>query len=94
MSIVDSGVLKSPTMIALLSNFLEDFQDFTYIFGDPMLGHICLCLPDVYYEVPLSTMKCPSVSIFMAFVLKSILLAISIVTSAFYSYPFSWEIFF
>ena len=55
--------------------------------------HICLqCLS--WWISPFSVMNYPSVSLFMAFVLKSILSDISIATPAFFFCPFTWNIFF
>ena len=42
----------------------------------------------------LLSLKCPSLSFFMAFVLKSILPNMNIATPTFLSFPFTWKIFF
>ena len=81
LSIVDSRVLKSPTISVLLSiSFLK-----SYIFGCSYFGCIYMFIMDIssWWVLPLIIMKCPSLSLFMAFVLKSILCDISIATSAF-----------
>ena len=62
LSIVDSGVLKSPTMSVLISVSLEVLQDFPYIFGCSYVGCIYvyngyIFLMDTslnYYEVSFS----------------------------------------
>ena len=47
-----------------------------------------------WWILPLSIMKCPSASLFMALVLKSILSDIGIATPGVFSCSFAWSIFF
>ena len=47
-----------------------------------------------WWILPLSIMKCPSLSLFVAFVLTSIWSDISIATLAIFPSPFAWNIFF
>ena len=86
LSIFDSGVLKSPAIIAV-NIFLEVLQDFLYVFGCSMLGaYIFTMFMSSWWILPLSIMKLPSGSLFMALFLKSILSDMSIATPAF-SFP-------
>ena len=86
LSIFDSGVLKFPTIILLLSiSFLKFSRIFLIYLGAPMLdAYMFIMFMFSWWILPLSIMKCPSGSLFMAFVLESILSDISIATLAFY----------
>ena len=82
LSIFDSVVLKSPTIIMLLSiSFLKSSKIFFMYLGVPMLRayiftmFMCSC-----WVVPLSIMKCTSGSLFMALLWKSSLSDMSIAT--------------
>ena len=96
LSIFDSGVLKSPTIIVLLPiSFLKSSKIFFMYLGSPMLGaYIFTMFMSSWWILPLSIMKCPSGSLFMALLLKSILSDMSIATPAFFSCPFAWKIYF
>ena len=96
LSIFYSGVLKSPTIIVLLSiSFLKSSKIFFMYLGAPMLGaYIFTMFMSSWWTLPLSIMKWPSGSVFMALVLKSILSDMSICTPAFFSCPFAWKIYF
>ena len=86
LSIFDSGVLKSPTIILLLSiSFLKSSKIFFMYLGAPMLGaYIFTIFKSSWWFLPLSIMKCPSGSLFMALPWKSILSDMSIATPAFF----------
>ena len=91
---VDSRVLKSPTIIVLLSiSFLNSSKTFPIYLDDPMLGAYTFTIVMPWWILPLSIMKCPSVSLFMAFVLKSVLSHVSIAPLTFVFCPFAWNIF-
>ena len=96
LSIFDSGVLKSPTIIVLLSiSFLKSCKTFFMYLGAPMFGAcIYTMFMSCWLILPLSIMKWPSGSLFMALLWKSILSDVSIATPAFLSCPFAWEIYF
>ena len=86
LSIFDSGVLKSPSIHVLLSiSFLLSSEIFLMYLGAPMLGaYIFTMFMSSWWILPLSIMKWPSGSLFMALILKSILSDMSIATPAFY----------
>ena len=88
LSIFDSGVLKSPTIIVLLSiSFLKSFKIFFMYSGAPMLGaYIFTVDMSSWWILPLSIMKWPSGSLFF---LKSVLSDMSIATPASFSCPFA-----
>ena len=89
----DSGVLKSPTMIVLLSiSFLKSSKIFFMYLGSPMLGAYIFTMFMSWWILPLSIMKWPSGSLFVALFVKSILSYMSIATPAFFSCPFAWKI--
>ena len=96
--IFDSGVLKSPTIIVLLSiSFLKSSKTFFMYLGAPMLGaYIFMMFMSSWWILPLSIMKWPSGSLSMAlfFFFKSILSYMSIATLALFSWPFVLDIFF
>ena len=73
LSIFDSGVLKSPTIIVLLSiSFLKSSKIFFMYLVDPMLGaYIFTMFMSSWWILPLSIMKWPSGSPFMAPLWKS-----------------------
>ena len=86
--IFDSGVLKSPTIIVLLSiSFLKSSKMFFMYLGAPMLGaYIFTMFMSSWWILSLSIMKWPSgyLYLFMALLWKSILSAMSIATPAFF----------
>ena len=89
-------VLKSPTIIVLLliSPFRHVSICLTYC-GAPMLGtYIFIIVISSSWIEPLIIVYCPSLSLFTAFVLKSILSNMSIATHAFFWSLFAWNIFF
>ena len=93
--IFDSGVLKSPTIIVLLSiSFLKLFSKIFFMYlGAPMLGaYIFTMFMSSWWILPLSIVKWLSGSLFMALFLKSILSDMSIATLAFFffSCPFAY----
>ena len=95
-SIGVSGVLNSPTVIVLLliSPFILVSIYLTYC-GAPMLGaYIFIIVMSSSWIDPLIIMWCPSLSLFTAFILKSILSDMSIATPAFFRSLFAWNIFF
>ena len=68
LSIFDSGVLKSPTIIVLLSiSFLKLFSKIFFMYlGAPMLGaYIFTMFMSSWWILPLSIMKSPSGSLLM-----------------------------
>ena len=73
--IVDSGVLKFPSISVLLStSFLKFSKIFLMYLGAPMLGaYIFTMFMTSWWILPLSIMKCPSESHYMALFLKTIL---------------------
>ena len=78
-----SGILKSPTIIVLLliSPFILVSICLIYC-GAPMLGaYIVITIISSWID-PLIIMECPCLSLFMAFISKSILSDISIATPA------------
>ena len=84
LSILDSVVLKSPTIIVLLSiSFLKSSKIFFMYVGAPMLGaYIFTMFMSSWWILPLSIMQWPSGSLFMDLLLKSILSDMSIATPA------------
>ena len=86
LSIFDSGVLKSPTIIVLLSiSFLKSSKIFFVYLGASMLGaYIFTMFMSSWWILPLSIMKWPSGSLFMALFLKSNLSYMSIAPPAFF----------
>ena len=92
LSIFDSGVLKSPTIIVLLSrSFLKSSKTLFMYLGAPMLGaYIFTMFMSSWWILPLSIMKWTSGSLCMALLWKSILSDMSIATPAFFfSCPFA-----
>ena len=90
------GVVKSPTITVLLliSPFILVSICLTYC-GAPMLGaYIFIIVISSSWIYPLINMYCPSLSLFKAFVLMSILCDMSIITPAFFWPLFTWNIFF
>ena len=73
-SIVDNGVLKSPTIsVLLLISFLKSCKIFFIYLGAPILGsYMFIMFMSSWWILSLSIMQYPSVSLFMAFVLKSV----------------------
>ena len=92
LSIFDSGVLKSPTIIVLLSISLEILQDFLHLFGCSFVG--CIYIYHVYVFLVDSSFEYYEVTmwVFLALLWKSILSDMSIATPAFFSCPFAWKI--
>ena len=86
LSIFDSGVLKSPTITVLLSiSFLKSSKIFFMYLGAAMLGaYIFTMFMSSWWILPLSIMKWPSGSLFMALYLKSILSDMNIATPGFF----------
>ena len=86
LSIFDTEVLKSPTILVLLSiSFLKSSKIFFMYLGAPMLGtYIFTMFISSWWILPLSIMKWPSGSLFMALFLKSVLSAMCIATPAFF----------
>ena len=84
LSVFDSGVLKSPTIIVLLSiPSLKSSKIFFMYLDAPMLGAcIFTMFMSSWWILPLSIVKWPSGSLFMALLLKSILSDMSIATPA------------
>ena len=86
-----SGVLKSPTIIVflLICPFMLASIGLIYC-GDPMLGaYVFIIVISSSWIYPLIIMSCPSLSLFMAFISKSILSYMSIATPALYWSPFA-----
>ena len=94
LSIFDCRVLKSPTIILLLSiSFLKSSKLFFMYLDAPTLGtYIFTMFMSSWWILHLSIMKWPSGSLFMAFFLKSILSDMSIATPVFFSCPFARNI--
>ena len=91
-----SGVLSSPTMIVLLSvsPFMSVSVCLTY-WGAPMLGaEIFTIVMSSSWIDPLIIMVCPSLSLVIFFILRSILSDRRVATPAFCCFPFAWNIFF
>ena len=86
LSIFDSGVLMSPTIIVLLSiSFLKSSKIFFMCLGVAMLGaYIFTMFMSFWWILSLSIMKWPSGCLFMALLLKSILSDIITATPAFF----------
>ena len=86
LSIFDSGLLKSPTIIVLLSiSFSTSSKIFFMYLGAPMLGaYIFTMFMSSWWILPLSIMKWPSEFLFMALLWKSVLSDMSIATPAFF----------
>ena len=86
LSFLDSGLLNSPTIIVLLSiSFLKSLKIFFMYLGAPMLGEYILTMfMSSRWILPLSIMKWPSGSLFMALFWKSVLSDMSIATPAFF----------
>ena len=78
-----SGVLKSPTIIVLLliSPFILVSICLTYC-GAPILGAYIFIIVISSWIDPLIIMWCPSLSLFTAFISKTILSDMSIATPA------------
>ena len=86
LSIGVSGVLKYPSIIVslLISPFMLFSICLTY-YGAPMLGvHIFIIVISSSWIDPLIIMQYPSLSLFTAFVLRSILSDMSVATPAFF----------
>ena len=95
LSIVESGVFKSPTMSVMLSiPFLKSSKIFLLHLDSPMLGaYVIIMFMSSWWILPVSIMKCLSGFLFMAFVLKSILSDISIaIPGIFFFQPFTFSL--
>ena len=92
LSVDMSGVLKSSTIILLLSILFlyVCFTCFIY-YGALILGaYIFIIFRYSYWIVPFMIIYCHSLSFIAVFVLKSSLSDISIATPAFFWHPFAW----
>ena len=89
-------IQKSPTIIVLLSiSFLMSSEIFLMCLCAPMLGSFILTMfMSSWWILLLSIMKCPSVSLFMTFILKSILSYISMLPQLFFFFFHLLGIFF
>ena len=96
LSIFDSKVLKSPTIIGLLSiSFLNFSKIFFMYFGAPMLGaYIFTMFMSSWWILSLSDLHNRSylLGLSMALLWKSILCDMSIATTALFPCPFAWKI--
>ena len=94
LSIFDSGVLKSPTIIVLLSiSFLKSSKIFFMYLGAPMLGtYIFTMFMSSWWILPLSIMNWPSGSLFMVLFSNLFCLIWVLLPWLFYSCPFAWKI--
>ena len=95
LSIDVSGVLKSPIIIVFpsVSPFTSVSICYMYL-GAPILGAYILMGIVVFSWIdPFIIKWCPSLSFFLAFILKSIWSDMSIATPAFLSFPFTWTMF-
>ena len=88
-----SGVLKTPTMIVLISPFMS--QCLLEVLRCSYVGCIDIynCMSSSWID-PLIIRQCPSLSLAIFFILRSILSYRRIVTPAFFCFPFAWNIFF
>ena len=79
---------------SLSISFLNFYKIFLIYLVVPMLGAYMLTVfMCSWWIIPSSILKCPSLSLFMAFVLKSIFSDIGYpATPAFFSCPFAWNI--
>ena len=83
-------------MVLLSISFLKSSKIFFMYLGAPMLGAcIFTMFMSSWWILPLSIMKCPSGSLLMALLLKSVLSDMSIATSVFLFFffpcPFAWK---
>ena len=95
LSIGVSGMLKSPTIIVLLliSPFIL-VSIYLKCYSVPMLGaYIFIIVISSSWIDPLIIMSCCSLSLFTAFILKSILSDMSVETPLFLWSPFALNIF-
>ena len=88
LSIGVSGVLKSPTIIVLLS--ISPFMSVFVLCIEVLLCWVHRILPLLCLPLRLI----PSLSLIIFIILRSILSDIRIDTPAFFCFPFSWNIFF
>ena len=95
LSIGVSGVLKSPTIIVLLSvsPFMSVSACLMY-WSAPMMGTkiFRIVMSSSYIDL-LIIMECSSLSL-VIFILRSILSDMRIATPAFFCFPFAWNLFF
>ena len=80
-------------MLLLISPFILVSIYLTYC-GAPMLGAYIFIIVISSWIDPLIIMQCPSLSLFTAFISKSILSDMSIATPAFFWSLFTWNVFF
>ena len=94
LSIFDSGVLKSPTLIVLMSiSFLKSSKIFLMYLSTLILGtYIFTIFVSSWWILRLSFLKWSSGSLYMALFLKSTLCNMSIATPASFPCPFAWKI--
>ena len=96
LSITESGVLRSPTIIVLLSISLFQFcQILPHIFRSSYVWCIIFIIVKSFWSTdPFILIQCPFLFRVIVFVLKPILSDISIATSALFCLPFAWNFFF
>ena len=96
LSIGVSGVLKSPTIIVLLS--ISPFMAVSIClmyWGDPMLGAQIFTIVISSSRIdPFIIVQCTSLCLLVVLFWKSILSDVSIATPPFFWFPFAWYIFF
>ena len=93
--IFDNGVLRSPTVFVLLSiSFLKSSKIFFMYLGASMWGaYIFIMFMSSWWILPLSIMKWPSASLFMALFFWSLFCLISVLIPwLFFPCPFAWNI--
>ena len=92
LSSIDSGVLKSPTIIVWESKSLcKSLRTCLIYLGAPVFGpYILKIVSSSCWIDPFTIMQCPSLSLLIFVGLKSILSEIRIATSAFFCSPFAW----
>ena len=89
-----SGILKSPTIIVLLLISPFILVSICHTYCGALGAYISMIVISSSWIDPLIIMQCPSLSLFTAFVLKSILSDMCITTPAFFWSLFVWDIFF
>ena len=96
LSIGVSGVLKSPTIIVLVSiSLIMSVSVFFTYWGAPMLGaQIFTIVMSSCWTYPLIIMQYSSLSLVIFYILRSILSDMRISTPVFFCFPFVWNIFF
>ena len=96
LSIGVNGILKSPSIIVLLliSPFILVSICLRYCSAPTLGAYIFIIVISSSWIDPLIVTERPSLSLFTAFVLKSILSDMSIAIPAFFWFLFAWNIFF